>query len=134
MLWSPLKNMTPEDFTIANFRHLVSKSWLRPCLSHSARIQIHHYQKDFRTKHSVYGNSVCTLYILTSPVASGCMWFSEDDIFISYRRSRGSSVIINYCIFKFNPSRDHVRNQACISTRKRDVKRCKAWAVSEIEI
>ena len=29
ILWSPLKNWTPKNFTKANFRHPVSKSWLR---------------------------------------------------------------------------------------------------------
>ena len=28
----PLKNCTPKSFSIANFRHPVSKSWLRPCI------------------------------------------------------------------------------------------------------
>ena len=32
MLLSPLKNRVPKSFTIANFRHPLSKSWLRPCL------------------------------------------------------------------------------------------------------
>ena len=31
ILWSPLKNRTPNTFTIVNFGHPVSKSWLRPC-------------------------------------------------------------------------------------------------------
>ena len=31
ILWPPLKNMKPKYFTIANFRHQVSKSWLRHC-------------------------------------------------------------------------------------------------------
>ena len=30
ILLSPLKFWTPQNFTIANFRHPVSKSWLRP--------------------------------------------------------------------------------------------------------
>ena len=30
ILWSPLKNWTPQNFAIANFVHLVSKCWLRP--------------------------------------------------------------------------------------------------------
>ena len=29
ILWSPLKIWTPKNFTSANFRHPVSKSWLR---------------------------------------------------------------------------------------------------------
>ena len=29
ILWSPLKFWTPKNFTTANFRHPVSKSWLR---------------------------------------------------------------------------------------------------------
>ena len=33
ILWSPLKIWTPKNFTTANFRHPVSKSWLRHCLS-----------------------------------------------------------------------------------------------------
>ena len=32
ILWSPLKIWTPKNFTTANFRHPVSKSWLRHCL------------------------------------------------------------------------------------------------------
>ena len=31
ILWSPLKIWTPKNFTIANFRHPISKSWLRHC-------------------------------------------------------------------------------------------------------
>ena len=31
ILWSPLKIWTPKNFTTANFRHPVSKSWLRHC-------------------------------------------------------------------------------------------------------
>ena len=31
ILWSPSKFWTPQNFAIANFRHPVSKSWLRPC-------------------------------------------------------------------------------------------------------
>ena len=31
IFWSPLKIGTPKDFTTANFRHPVSKSWLRHC-------------------------------------------------------------------------------------------------------
>ena len=31
ILLSPLKNWTPKNFTTANFRHPVSKSWLRHC-------------------------------------------------------------------------------------------------------
>ena len=31
VLWSPSKIWTPKSFSIANFRHPVSKSWLRPC-------------------------------------------------------------------------------------------------------
>ena len=33
ILWSPLKIWTPKHFTIANFGHPVSKSWLKPWLS-----------------------------------------------------------------------------------------------------
>ena len=32
ILWSPLKIWTPKNFTTANFRHPVSKSWLRHCI------------------------------------------------------------------------------------------------------
>ena len=32
ILWSPLKIWTPQNFTSANFRHPVSKSWLRHCV------------------------------------------------------------------------------------------------------
>ena len=32
ILWSPLKNRIPQNFTIANFGNPVSKSWLRPWL------------------------------------------------------------------------------------------------------
>ena len=32
VLWSPSKIWTPKSFSIANFRHPVSKSWLRPCM------------------------------------------------------------------------------------------------------
>ena len=35
ILWSPLKIWTPKNFTTANFRHPVSKSWLRHCPSES---------------------------------------------------------------------------------------------------
>ena len=38
ILWSPLKIWTPQNFTTANFRHPVSKSWLRHCLF-SIRLQ-----------------------------------------------------------------------------------------------
>ena len=31
ILWYPLKIWTPKNFTTANFRHPVSKSWLRHC-------------------------------------------------------------------------------------------------------
>ena len=31
ILWSPIKVWTPKNFTTANFRHPVSKSWLRHC-------------------------------------------------------------------------------------------------------
>ena len=31
ILWSPLKIWTPKSFTTANFRHPISKSWLRHC-------------------------------------------------------------------------------------------------------
>ena len=31
ILWSPLKIWTPQKFSIANFRHPVSNSWLRHC-------------------------------------------------------------------------------------------------------
>ena len=31
ILWSPLKIWTPKNFTTSNFRHPVSKSWLRHC-------------------------------------------------------------------------------------------------------
>ena len=31
ILWSPLKIWTPQNFTTANFRHPVSKCWLRHC-------------------------------------------------------------------------------------------------------
>ena len=34
ILWSPLKIWTSKKFTTANFRHPVSKSWLRHCYSH----------------------------------------------------------------------------------------------------
>ena len=33
ILWYPLKIWTPQNFTAANFRHPVSKSWLRHCIS-----------------------------------------------------------------------------------------------------
>ena len=33
ILWSPLKFWMPQNFTIANFGHPVSKSWLRPWLN-----------------------------------------------------------------------------------------------------
>ena len=33
ILWFLLKIWTPKTFTIANFRHQVSKSWLRPCMT-----------------------------------------------------------------------------------------------------
>ena len=32
ILWSPLKIWTPQNFTTANFRHPLSKSWLKHCL------------------------------------------------------------------------------------------------------
>ena len=32
ILWYPLKNWTPKNLTIANFRHPVSKSWLSLCI------------------------------------------------------------------------------------------------------
>ena len=32
ILWSPLKIWTPKNFTTANFRHPVSKSWLGHCM------------------------------------------------------------------------------------------------------
>ena len=32
ILLPPLKIWMPKNLTIANFRHPVSKSWLRPCL------------------------------------------------------------------------------------------------------
>ena len=32
ILWSPLKNRMPNNLTIGNFCHPVSKSWLRACL------------------------------------------------------------------------------------------------------
>ena len=38
-LLSPLKNWTPQNFTIVNFGHPVSKSWLRSCF---------HFQNDDR--------------------------------------------------------------------------------------
>ena len=31
ILWPPLKVRTPQNYTIVNFGHPVSKSWLRPC-------------------------------------------------------------------------------------------------------
>ena len=31
MLWSPLEIWTPKNSTMANFRHPVSNSWIRPC-------------------------------------------------------------------------------------------------------
>ena len=34
ILWPPLKNRMPQNFTIANFRHPLSTSWLRPCFGH----------------------------------------------------------------------------------------------------
>ena len=34
ILWSHLKNMIPQNFTIVNFRHPVNKSWLRPWRQH----------------------------------------------------------------------------------------------------
>ena len=47
ILWSPLKIWTPKNFTTANFRHPVSKSWLRhwPWLEifsylHQARVPV----------------------------------------------------------------------------------------------
>ena len=33
ILWPPLKFWIPQNFTTANFRHPVSKSWLRHCLN-----------------------------------------------------------------------------------------------------
>ena len=33
ILWSPFKNRTPKNFTINNFGHPVSKSWLKPCFT-----------------------------------------------------------------------------------------------------
>ena len=46
ILWSPLKMWMPKNFTTANFRHPVSKSWLRHWL-HSSSFQ------SFSTKTSV---------------------------------------------------------------------------------
>ena len=49
IMWSPLKIWTPKIFTIANFRHPVSKSWLRPCagvsfcLPHSGKPRPSHW-------------------------------------------------------------------------------------------
>ena len=37
ILWSPFKNWAPKNFTTANFRHPVSKSWLRHCLPQCIR-------------------------------------------------------------------------------------------------
>ena len=34
ILWSPSKIWMPKNFTTANFRHPVSKSWLRHCFQH----------------------------------------------------------------------------------------------------
>ena len=31
-MWCPLKNRMPQNFTIGNFGHPVSKSWLGPCI------------------------------------------------------------------------------------------------------
>ena len=35
--WSPLKIWTPKNFTTPNFRHSVSQSWLRHCLTLQVR-------------------------------------------------------------------------------------------------
>ena len=43
ILWSPLNIWTPRNFTIANFGHPGSKSWLRPCctiLAYGSDLQI----------------------------------------------------------------------------------------------
>ena len=38
ILWSPLKIWTPKNSTTANFRHPVSKSWLRHCPQMSTHV------------------------------------------------------------------------------------------------
>ena len=40
IVWSPLNFWTPQNFTIANFRHPVSKSWLRPCWKYFFNFQV----------------------------------------------------------------------------------------------
>ena len=39
ILWSPLQIWTPKNFTTANFRHPVSKSWLRHCITFTNTFQ-----------------------------------------------------------------------------------------------
>ena len=40
ILWSAFKIWTPKHFTMANFRHPISNSWLRPCLTRLTSIEL----------------------------------------------------------------------------------------------
>ena len=42
--WSPLKIWTPKNFTTANFRHPVSKSWLRHWLGATRKAPFHKWK------------------------------------------------------------------------------------------
>ena len=53
ILRSPLKIWTPKNFTTANFRHPVSKSWLRHCLT---------------ILQGIGGSSLCTIWLKSTVV------------------------------------------------------------------
>ena len=64
ILWSPLKFWTPKKFTIAYFRHSVSKSWLRPC---SYMYNLHLFSQTI----SVLGRRGMSMYALLVPAVRG---------------------------------------------------------------
>ena len=73
ILWYPLKIWTPKNFTTANFRHPVSKSWLRHCTPPLGRFRrcswvpwIFFY---FRALKDIW-------FQPTGPVAQGVCWTS----------------------------------------------------------
>ena len=56
ILWSPLKIWTPKNFTTANFRHPVSKSWLRHC----RKLKLKHHENSTEISICHVGHIVLT--------------------------------------------------------------------------
>ena len=69
VLWYPSRIWTPKSFSIANFRHTLSKSWLRPCLHLQWNLSLWTPQRcEHLLMWTQFPGPMCIFYIMKRPL------------------------------------------------------------------